>query len=113
MNTVVTGVIARRNEFALLESIGMTRRQLKQMLVYEGMYNVLLTTALTSTLGVFLTWCIAKNITNVMAFTVFRMSWLPFVLVVPVLSALAYIVTLCSYRMVSRSTLVERLRQVE
>ncbi|MBY0014112.1 ABC transporter permease [Paenibacillus typhae] len=113
INTVVTGVIMRRNEFALLESIGMTKRQLKKMLIYEGMYNVLLTTAITSTLGVFLTYNIAKSIAGNTAFTVFRMSWLPFVLVIPVLAVIAYTVTLSSYRMLSKDTLIERLRQGE
>lgn len=113
INTVVTGVITRRNEFALLESIGMTKRQLKKMLIYEGLYNVLLTTAITSTLGVFLTYSISKSIADNIAFTVFRMSWLPFILVVPVLAAIAYIVTLSSYRMLSKASIVERLRQTE
>ncbi|WP_310830193.1 ABC transporter permease [Paenibacillus pedocola] len=113
INTVVTGVITRRNEFALLESIGMTKRQLKKMLIYEGLYNVLLTTAITSTLGVILTYSISKSIADSMAFTVFRMSWLPFILVVPVLAAIAYTVTLSSYRMLSKASIVERLRQTE
>ncbi|QSF44407.1 ABC transporter permease [Paenibacillus tianjinensis] len=113
INTVVTGVITRRNEFTLLESIGMTKRQLKKMLIYEGLYNVLLTTAITSTLGVILTYSISKSIADSMAFTVFRMSWLPFILVVPVLAAIAYTVTLSSYRMLSKASIVERLRQTE
>lgn len=113
INTVFTGVITRRHEFALLESIGMTKRQLKKVLVYEGLYNVLLTTAVTSTLGVFLTYTLSKNIADNMAFTVFHMSWMPFILVVPILAVIAYTVTMASYRMLARSTIVERLRQVE
>ncbi|OKP87448.1 hypothetical protein A3842_06200 [Paenibacillus sp. P3E] len=111
INTVITGVIARKNEFALLESIGMTKRQLKKVLVYEGLFNVLLTVSVTSTLGVFLTYRISKSIADNMAFTVFHMGWLPFILVVPVLAAIAYTVTLFSYRMLSKATVVERLRQ--
>ncbi|QQZ61861.1 ABC transporter permease [Paenibacillus sonchi] len=113
INTVITGVIARRNEFALLESIGMTKRQLKKVLVYEGLFNVLLTVSITSTLGVFLTYSISKSIADSMAFTVFHMGWLPFILAVPVLAAIAYTVTLSSYRMLSKDTIVERLRQTE
>ncbi|MNC20527.1 FtsX-like permease family protein [compost metagenome] len=113
INTVITGVITRQNEFALLESIGMTKRQLKKVLVYEGLYNVLLTVSITSTLGVFLTYRISKSIADNMAFTVFHMGWLPFILVVPVLAAIAYTVTLSSYRMLSKATVVERLRQTE
>lgn len=35
LNAILTGMIARRREFAVLQSVGMTRRQLKRMLVYE------------------------------------------------------------------------------
>lgn len=113
INTVITGVITRRNEFALLESIGMTKRQLKKVLVYEGMYNVLLTVAITSTLGLFLTYIISKNIADNLAWTVYHFSWLPFVLVIPVLAAIAYTVTLSSYSLLTKATVVERLRQAE
>lgn len=113
INTVITGVITRRNEFALLESIGMTKRQLKKVLIYEGMYNVLLTVAITSTLGLLLTYVISKNIADNMAFTVYQLSSLPFVLVAPVLAAIAYTVTLSSYRLLTKASVIERLRQVE
>ncbi|ULO08314.1 FtsX-like permease family protein [Paenibacillus sp. 19GGS1-52] len=113
INTVLTGVISRRNEFAILESIGMTKKQLKKMLVYEGLYNVLLTVAITSTLGVLITYSISKNITGIMAFTVFHMSWLPFILVIPILLVIAYTVTLSAYKTLNKATIVERLREVE
>ncbi|WP_187355525.1 ABC transporter permease [Paenibacillus tengchongensis] len=113
VNTVVTGVINRKHEFALLESVGMTRKQLKRVLVYEGLYNALCITAVTSTLGVLLTYTIAKSISGNIEFTEFRMSWLPFVLTVPILLIIAYTVTVSSYRMLAGNTLVERLRQPE
>lgn len=36
INAVVTGVISRRREFAMLQAVGMTGRQLKEMLILEG-----------------------------------------------------------------------------
>ena len=35
-NAILTGILARRREFAVLQSIGMTGRQLKGMLIWEG-----------------------------------------------------------------------------
>ena len=113
INSVLTGVIARRHEFAVLESIGMTKKQLKRMLVYEGLYTVLLTTLLTSTIGALLTYWIAKSIAGGMAYMEFRMMWLPFILVIPVLAALSYIITLSAYRPLAHSSIVERLREIE
>ncbi len=40
-NAVLTGILTRRREFAVLQSIGMTGKQLKRMLVYEGLLYAL------------------------------------------------------------------------
>ncbi|CAH1059101.1 ABC transporter permease [Paenibacillus pseudetheri] len=113
INTVLTGVVSRRNEFAMLESIGMTKKQLKRMLILEGLYTVLLTVLITSTLGVLLTYNLSKSITENMAFMVFQMSWLPFILTVPVLLTIAYSVTLKAYKTLCQASIVERLRETE
>ncbi|MEK3966960.1 ABC transporter permease [Paenibacillus sp. FSL H7-0323] len=113
INTVLTGVVSRRNELAMLESIGMTKKQLKRMLILEGFYTVLLTVLITSTLGVLLTYNLSKSITDNMAFMVFQMSWLPFILTVPILLILAYTVTLRAYKTLSQASIVERLREAE
>lgn len=43
INVVATMIISRRKEFAIMESIGMTYKQLNQMIVWEGIYYVLYT----------------------------------------------------------------------
>lgn len=35
---MITSIITRRNEFATMQSIGMTNRQLRRLMVYEGLY---------------------------------------------------------------------------
>ena len=37
-NAIMTGILSRKREFAVLQSVGMTRRQLKRMLIYEGLF---------------------------------------------------------------------------
>ncbi|MEK4513268.1 FtsX-like permease family protein [Paenibacillus anaericanus] len=113
INTVITGVVSRRNEFATLESIGMTKKQMKRMLVYEGFYSILLTALIVGTLGMFLTYQIAKTLADNLAWTVFRMNAWPIVAVILILMVIAYIVTITAYRMLSKSTIVERLRVAE
>ena len=36
INSVVTGIISRKRELAMMNAVGMTGRQLKQMLTWEG-----------------------------------------------------------------------------
>ena len=38
INSMVTAIISRKKEFAIIQSVGMTKRQLKQMLTFEGIY---------------------------------------------------------------------------
>ena len=35
---MLTAIFSRQKEFAMLQSIGMTRRQLRNMLIDEGLY---------------------------------------------------------------------------
>ncbi|MOA12211.1 FtsX-like permease family protein [compost metagenome] len=113
INTILTGVISRRNEFAILESIGMTRKQLKKMLVYEGLYSILFTCLIVGTAGIYITYMIAKAISENMAFTIFHMSPLPILAVFPLLIGISLIVTLAAYKSLTKATIVERLREVE
>jgi predicted lysophospholipase L1 biosynthesis ABC-type transport system permease subunit len=45
INAILTSILTRRKEFAMLQSIGMTRKQLCRMLMYEDLYYVLGTCA--------------------------------------------------------------------
>ncbi len=37
-NMIITNIITRRHEFATMQSIGMTGKQLRRLTVYEGIY---------------------------------------------------------------------------
>ena len=38
INSILTGIVTRQKEFAMMESIGMTKKQLTRMLIYEGCF---------------------------------------------------------------------------
>lgn len=50
-NVMVTGILARRKEFEVMESIGMTKRQKQELLIAEGMYYCIITGILILTVG--------------------------------------------------------------
>ena len=58
LNVIITNIISRKKEFAVMQSIGMTKKQLKKMLIAEGIYywaillTVLLSIGTLITLGV-------------------------------------------------------------
>ena len=41
INTVITTILTRRHEFATMRSIGMTQKQLTEMMVFEGIFYAL------------------------------------------------------------------------
>lgn len=50
-NVMVTGIFARRKEFEIMESVGMTQRQKRRLLIAEGMYYCMIVGALLLTAG--------------------------------------------------------------
>lgn len=113
INTVITSIITRRNEFAILESVGMTRKQLKKTLIYEGLYGVVLVALIGGTAGLYLTYVVAKTISVNLAFTVFHMSVWPVASAIPLLAVISLAITLIAYRWLSKASIVERLREAE
>lgn len=113
MNTMITGMIARRHEFAILESIGMSKKQLRKMLIYEGLYVVLFTAVILGTVGMLLTYGLIKTITENIAFTVFHMDVLPIAASIPILAVISIVITVIAYKMLAKDTVVARLREAE
>lgn len=52
INSMLTSILARKKEFAMLNSIGMTRKQLIWMLCFEGIYYTGFTALTTLALGI-------------------------------------------------------------
>ncbi len=112
-NAILTGIIARKREFAVLQSIGMTGRQLKAMLVYEGLFYALGAAVISLILTLALGPVAFTAVGSLFWFFTYRLTLTPFLIVVPVFALLGVLVPLAVYRTVSKSTIVERLREVD
>ena len=112
-NAILTGIIARKREFAVLQSIGMTGTQLKAMLVYEGLFYALGAAVISLVLTLALGPVAFTAVGSLFWFFTYRLTLTPFLIVVPVFALLGVLVPLAVYRSVSRSTIVERLREVD
>ena len=112
-NAILTGIIARKREFAVLQSIGMTGKQLKAMLVYEGLFYALGAAVISLILTLALGPVAFTAVGSLFWFFTYRLTLTPFLIVVPVFALLGVLVPLAVYRFVSKSTIVERLREVD
>lgn len=112
-NALLTSILTRHQEFAILQSIGMTSKQLKTMLVYEGLYYVLGTSICSILLGSLLSVLIAKPLSAQIWFMSYKFIIWPLILVLPVLLVLGICLPLAIYSLSDRKTIVERLRTAE
>ena len=113
MNTLITNVVTRKQELAMLESIGMNQRQTRKMLLGESMLLVAATVGVTMTVGTLCGYSLSHYLYQQGAFymsfrfpAVFAACYAGVLILVPV------VIVLAAMHSFSREALVERLRGV-
>ncbi|MCI8916901.1 MAG: ABC transporter permease [Oscillospiraceae bacterium] len=112
INAVLTGILTRKRELAMLQSVGMTGKQLNTMLVYEGLYYTMLSAALSLVLSAAL-GPLVGSLCSAFWFFTYQFTVLPVLAVIPLFLVLGVLIPLLTYRSVNRRTIVERLREME
>ena len=112
-NVTMTSLAMRRRELAVLESLGLTRRQLRKMLLLEGIFTALLVTLGVVTIGSFLLWAEGILIKQRLAYFVFQYPALLLVLCLGLLFFLCGALPLSMYRKTEKQPVVERLKVME
>lgn len=113
LNAILTGILTRRRELAMLQSIGMTGRQLKVMLMWEGLYYALGAVAVSLLLSIAAGPLVSGALSSMFWFFTYHFTALPIIIVAPIFTILGIIVPVIVYRAVSRHSIVERLRETE
>ncbi len=112
INMLINSAIIRKREFALLQAVGMTNRQLRKMLYREGMSvsikSALLAAAFGITIGGLL--CYLANKIMALKFVIFAIDPFPVLLFAAVLIGLQILVSYCICRSIERTSLIENLR---
>jgi len=110
-NTVLSTILARRRELAAMESIGMTKRQLRKLLFAEGVWITGLTSAMVLLPGALVIVNVVRAIAAQMAFTVLRIDLRPIIALLLILLVIAYVLTRMVCRMFFAASLTQRLRE--
>ena len=111
VNSVLTSVITRKKEFAMLQSIGMTGKQLKRMLSFEGLYYAVGTIIRSVILGVLSSVIIVRGISNGIWFFTYRFVMWPMLVIYPFLILLTVAIPALLCRQIAKVSIIERLRQ--
>ncbi|NQX48487.1 ABC transporter permease [Paenibacillus tritici] len=112
-NAMLTSILTRRQEFATLQSIGMTNKQLKTMLIYEGLYFVAGTIVCSILLGSLFSLIIARPLSHLMWFMSYNFIIWPLFAVLPILTVLGVVLPLVIYSLSGGKSIVEQLRSAE
>lgn len=114
MNTLITNIVTRKQELAMLESIGMSKGQIRKMLLGESLILVLAAVGVTMTIGTLLGYVLTHLLHNGGAFYITFQFPVAFAIAyAAVLIAVPLIITLVSMKSFSKEALVERLRVAE
>ena len=111
VNATVTGITSRRREFAVLQAVGLTGRQLKGTLVWEGLFHAAVSALLAILMSAILEPLLSGALEKAFWFFTGRFTLLPAVLAFPVYIVLGAAVPLIACGTLSRQTVVERLRE--
>lgn len=112
VNLMITSIHARRQELAMLQSIGMTGKQLLTMLICEGLYYALFTIGIVSTAGMLLTYFGVTIVAGQISFFSYHFSLLPVLICTLFLILISVIVPVVCYRNTRKMSIVERLREI-
>lgn len=110
-NAILTGITSRRRELAMLQSIGMTAKQLRRMLVIEGLLYTLGAVALAAVLVLAISPFAGEAVGGLFFWFSYRPTYWPLLVAAPVFAAVGVLIPLASVRHMQRNSVVDRLRE--
>lgn len=113
LNAILTGIITRRREFAVLQSVGMTGKQLKKMLVYEGLCYAVGSIAASLILSLVTGPALSSVFESMFWFFSYKFTIAPVLAVAPIFILLGIIMPLITYKSAAKHSIVERLSETE
>lgn len=112
-NAILTGILARKREFAMLQAVGMTGKQLKKMLMEEGLIYAGTTILISLVLILAMEPLTGRMLESMFWFFEYHFSVTAVFVTAPVFLFLGVALPLAVYRSIAKLTIVERLRETE
>ena len=113
INSVLTNIVTRRKEFAMMESIGMTKKQLLQMLILEGIYYAVITIGVVLIFGTLFSATAIRALSDGLWFMRYHFVIWPMLAACPLLLILGVAVPYLAYAPQRKNSLVEEIRRNE
>lgn len=111
-NAIMTGILSRKREFAVLQSVGMTKRQLKHMLIYEGLFYAVGSIIASLILSVVLSPMLGNMMSDMFWFVSYHFTIMPVIVIIPVFLLLGWLIPAVLYRADKGQSIVGNLREL-
>lgn len=109
-NVIIISVTSRKKEFAMIQSIGMTKKQLRLLLMMEGI-NISIITLIISYFLSLVTICVGVSAYLQTQWTAtYHFSITPLLIVTPVLIILPIVISLICFQRIQKIEIIERLQ---
>lgn len=113
INSMLTSILTRKREFAMLQSIGMTSKQLRKMLIAEGLIYTASSGAVSLALGAGVSALLANTVAKSLWFFTYQFTLLPLIVTIPILLIIGILLPIPVLKSVEKQSIVERLRETE
>ncbi len=113
INTIITSILTRRHEFAIMQSIGMTAKQLTRMMIWESVYYAIGVCIVGLLLSVILAFTVVKTLIGDIWYFTFHFTLVPAVTVCILLLIAAAVLPVIALKVFNKGSIVEKLRVAE
>ena len=111
INTMVVSVNTRKHEFAVLESIGMTKKQIKTVLLFEGGYYWIISFLLIATLGTGIYIPLYMAFKQAAYYAVFSYPFTQMLVIAAMVLLICLVVPVMTFQIDIKKTVIDRLNQ--
>ena len=112
-NAMMTGILSRRREFAMLQAVGMTKKQLKRMLIDEGLFYAMASVAVAFVLSLAFGPLLGNMLGSMFWFFEYQFTILPVLATIPLFLLLGWLIPCMMYNDTAKCSIVEQLRDTQ
>ena len=110
INVITTSTTARKKEFAMMQSIGMTKKQLRCLLVMEGLNISVITLIISYFLSMVIISTVLKSYLATQWTATYHFSIMPLLVLTPFLILLPVIVSIICFNHMQKTDIIDRLQ---
>lgn len=113
VNIMSVSILVRKRELAILQAVGMSRKNIKKMLINEGLFYAIIALTLVLSLGNIITYIIFKLFQNQVSFAVFTYPFIPMLILVLLIIIVCISTSERMCHFVTQKTISQQLRESE